>query len=497
MEQLIKDLIQKKESQQLEFIETLNEDDIANTICSFLNGKGGQILIGVTPKGTITGVTNPAKYKTALQKHLSSTLMPEAPISISIEGTGAKKFLNIEVWEGAKKPYISNGSIFYRKGTKTVKASSKEVSSLIHSRQQSDTHWERQVNMSVHLKDLDINEIKSTIKNLGATASSKKFVDSMDFLNYYGLCQSGYFTNAAVVLFAKEPTRFLPQVRFRISVLRDEKTGQKFINDKILEGNLFKNFQEIESYLEVNLEHHRLFRNDNWKRTDKYIYPTEAIREGVINALVHRDYENVSGSASLIIYDDRLEITNTGKLPNNMTVADLKTSHISTPPNPDIAQISFLKGYIEKIGRGTIKILEEFKKAKLKEPVWNTGGGTVKLTFYNNLPKKQAKGITEGISKGITEGISKADLAKIEGMLEGINGGMNGGITGGIKSKIRAVIQTVFKYAGINTNDIAEKIGIPVKTLEKHIKLLKDAGIIEHKGARRTGGYHIVKRNTK
>jgi len=495
MEQLIKDLIKKKEGQQLELIDALSKDDIANTICSFLNGKGGQILVGVTPKGIVTGVTNPAKYKTELQKYLYSTLVPEAPISISIEGSGSKKFMNIEVWEGAKKPYISNGSIFYRKGIKTVKASSKEVSSLIHSRQQSDTHWERQVLMGVQLKDLDITEIKTTIKNLSAAASSKKFAGAMDFLTYYGLCQSGYFTNAAVILFAKEPTRFLPQVRFRISVLRDEKTGQKFINDKILEGNLFKNFQEIEKYLELNLEHHRLFRNDKWQRTDKYIYPTEAIREGVINSLVHRDYESISGSASLIIYDDRLEITNTGKLPNNMTVADLKTSHISAPPNPDIAQISFLKGYIEKIGRGTLKILEEFKKAKLKEPIWNTGGGTVKLTFYNNLPKKQSNGINEGISGGIIGGISKADLAKIEEMVEGINGGMNGGITGGIKSKIRAVVQTIFKYAGINTNDIAEQIGIPVKTLEKHIKLLKDAGIIEHKGARRTGGYHIVKRN--
>lgn len=489
-DQLIKNLIKQKESEQLEFVEALSKEHVANTICGFLNGKGGQILIGVKENGTIAGISNPTKYKEELRKYFSDTLLPEAPITISIEDVDNKKIANIEVWEGAKKPYISNGSIYYRKKDKTVRASSKEISELIHSRQLSETHWERQIVLGVELKDLDTLEIKNTIKHLtDFGGAKKKSGDVLNFLTHYGLFQNGYFTNSAVVLFAKEPSRFLPQTRFRISILKDEKTGNRFVNDKLLEGNLFKNFRDIEQYLQSNLEHQRIFKSGKWQRTDEYIYPTEALREGIINALVHRDYENISGGASLIIYNDRLEITNTGKLPDNMTVADLKVSHISSPPNPDIAQICFLKGYIEKIGRGTIKIIEELKKAKLKEPVWKTSGGAVKLTFYNNL-KQNDKGVTEGVNRGITEGISKAVMAKIEDIVEGVTEG----VTEGVKSKIKDTILAIYKHEGINTNEIADAIGVPVKSLERHIKLLKDAKIIEFKGAPRTGGYHIAKR---
>jgi len=98
------------------------------------------------------------------------------------------------------------------------------------------------------------------------------------------------------------------------------------------------------------------FRSNKWQREDHPIYPMSALREGVLNALVHRDY-NLTGSTLISIAPDSLQISNPGGLPPGLTTADLKRDHPSLPRNPDIAHILFLHGLIEKVGRGTQHII--------------------------------------------------------------------------------------------------------------------------------------------
>ena len=187
-------------------------------------------------------------------------------------------------------------------------------------------------------------------------------------LSYYGLFKNGNFTNAAVVLFAKNPSRFIPQARVRVAFLDHGKTGDVFRDDQLLEGNLFKNIEIIQNFFEKHLSFSRKFENNNWKRKDDYVFPMAALREGVMNALVHREYSLVSSALSIIIYNDKLEITNSGKSP--LKQSELKKNHLSMPYNPDIAHMVFLRGYIEKIGRGTLKIIDACKQAGIKTPVW-------------------------------------------------------------------------------------------------------------------------------
>jgi ATP-dependent DNA helicase RecG len=152
----------------------------------------------------------------------------------------------------------------------------------------------------------------------------------------------------------------------------------------------------------------RKFDDNKWQRSDDYVFPMAALREGVMNTLVHREYGLVSSSLYIIIYPDKLEITNSGKSP--FTQSELKKNHVSLPYNPDIAHIVFLRGYIEKIGRGTLKIVEACKQAGLKAPVWDFGEHTVKLTFFSNV---KLDGAVEGASTGKNEGA-------IEGATKGV-----------------------------------------------------------------------------
>jgi len=204
----------------------------------------------------------------------------------------------------------------------------------------------------------------------------------MDFLSRYGLYQNGNLTNAAVVLFAKEPARYIPQCRVRLTVYSSSKTGVAFDYDRLLEGNLFDNIDNIIQFFETNIGLTSQFEKQKWQRIDKPRYPIQALREGVLNALMHRDYSNVSGSATISIYPDKLEITNYGELPKELKTSDLKRNHLSLPRNPDIAHVSFLRGWIEKIGRGTLKIVEDCKEAGMREPRWTSKSGFTTLTFF-------------------------------------------------------------------------------------------------------------------
>lgn len=213
-EQLIKSLLKQGEGEQLEFKEVVRKDAIGKTICAFLNNGGGQLLIGISDDKKVVGVKMAARIQDELENYLNSEIVPETPIMVSIEQYGEKQVVLVKVWAGSKQPYIFGGSIYFRRNAHTVKASSNEISALIHKRQKTEIHWERQPALGVELEDLDLDEIQKTVKEaINENRVSDLKSNTVDFLSHFGLFQNGQFTNAAIVLFAKNPARFVPQSR--------------------------------------------------------------------------------------------------------------------------------------------------------------------------------------------------------------------------------------------------------------------------------------------
>ncbi|MBI3924540.1 MAG: hypothetical protein HY319_03290 [Armatimonadetes bacterium] len=118
-----------------------------------------------------------------------------------------------------------------------------------------------------------------------------------------------------------------------------------------------------------------------FERYDEPLFPTLALREALVNALCHRDYSAPGGSISLAIYDDRLEITNEGRLPEGLRVEDLKLDHPSRPRNPLIARAFYLRKLVEEWGRGTLQIVELCTKAGHPEPEFEEVGGSMLVRF--------------------------------------------------------------------------------------------------------------------
>ena len=487
-EQLIKDLIKQGESEQLEFKEAVRKDEIAKVLCSFLNGKGGRVLLGITDAGKPIGISNAKKSIEQLKMFLLSAIVPEAPITIDIEHIEEKQLILLKVYGGSKQPYLFDGSIYYRVANKTVKATSQQISELIHGRQKSELHWERQPCLGVDLTDLDQKLILSVIKESRDNHRGNfEGNNVIDFLSHYGLFQNGSFTNACVVLFAKTPAKYLPQIRVQLTEYAEGKTDNALLRNEVFEGNLFSIQDKLERYIE-NLGVRSVFDKNQWKRID-FKFPPKALQEGVINALMHRDYSKHSSSVAISIYPDRIVVSNSGNLPNGWKDSDMKKDHRSVPYNPDIAHIVFLRGLIDKLGKGTIKLLDDCKMEGLKVPVWvnNTDGVTLTFNGPKALATKKETNRNDGVSDGVSDGVNRL-------IDDGVNDGLIDGVSDGVKVEIIKIVELILTKEGANALDIATKRGKSKPTIERYLRTAKEVGIIEFKGATKTGGYYLTKK---
>jgi ATP-dependent DNA helicase RecG len=321
---------------------------------------------------------------------------------------------------------------------------------------------------------LDDFEIRKTLKDLSLYGRGKVFGEDEveDFLTYYGLYRDGNLTNATVVLFAKEPTRYLPQCRVRLTVFRGSKSSDTFVNDRFFEGNLFQNVDAIIQFCDINIAISSKFSEKKWHREDA-AFPKLALREGLMNAFIHRDFSSVSSTVAIAFYPDRLEITNSGELYGGYTPLALTKNHLSVPRNPDIAHICFLRQLIEKIGRGTIKMIEDCESKGYPEPVWQSNSGFTTLTF---------KGIT------IT---SKADDAVNDAVNNKIIGAVNDGVKGGLTDVVNIVLP---KENGISINEIINSIGKSHRTVQRYLQILKAIGFIEFRGVPKSGKYFTTQK---
>jgi ATP-dependent DNA helicase RecG len=376
-------LIEGGESETVEFKgPNVAPDAIARVTSAFLNQQGGHLLIGVGDDGQIVGVKEAETLCQKISNNLNNVISPSALWTVERVAIGAADVVVVDVPAGLDKPYVAAGSIYFRRGSQVVAATRDEISQLITDRVKASLRWERQIAVGVDLNDLDNQLIRETVERALQTQRWEGAIDdSESFLSSFGLSAYGAITNAGLLLFGKQPEKLLPQSRVRLVVMPEGKTGDRYESDRIFEGSLLKIASEIPGALGAHVEVLSDFTNDQWRRQDVSQYPISALREGVMNALVHRDY-SLSGLTTISVLRDSLQISNPGGLPEGLTPADLKRPHPSIPRNPDIAYVFYINGLIEILGRGTQRIVEDFRKARIREPQWQSSKLETRLTLF-------------------------------------------------------------------------------------------------------------------
>lgn len=379
----IEAILRVGESESVEFkAGNVRRDQIARVVCGFLNSRGGHLFIGIDESSP--GAMNYPKSDEeaeALVQWLRTEISPAALISGSVDQVNGGRLLVIDAPAGPDGPYVFDGTIHVREGTRTLPANSDQVSTVIQSRLEGQGRWENLPMLGVSLYDLDLGEIRQTV-NEGQKRNRWSFSnpdDPAEALRDLGLMAGNQLNHAAWVLFGRDPSRNLPQLISRATRFNSEKTGAKYMQDKVFDGNLFSQFSKLVDFCEAQIDLPSEFVAGGWQREDRPMFPLEAVREGLLNALVHQDLSCPSGGLTLGLYPDRMEIWSYGKLPADLTAKALKTSHASLPRNPLIARVFFVRGLIEKIGRGTMKITERCHEFKMPDPAWNQHSGGTQL----------------------------------------------------------------------------------------------------------------------
>jgi ATP-dependent DNA helicase RecG len=476
---ILDNLLQQVEGLRLEFKAIPNKEAIAKTITGFINMQGGDLVIGVEDDKKLIGVVNAEKERAGIQKMLVEQIKPSAPISTQVIHYKSKDFILISVWEGAKKPYQFKNKIYSRENDMTKASTIIGLNLLIKERKNADFQWERRTVLATSIDDLDLEEINETISYYNKYRSNRNTENIEDFLIQMGLIQNGSLTNACMVLFAKNPTKYIPQSKIRITVYPSEITGDNFLNDKIFDGNIFKNITAILNFIEISFG--KSIVVDGVLRKEKYNYPLLAIREGLLNAMVHRDYNSVNGFLKISIYSDRTEISNYGGLPVGITIKNLKKEHNSVLRNPDIAQICFLRKYIEMLGSGTLRMINDCKENGYRIPAWKDKDDITTVIFPDlYIKSKNNEGVSEGVSEGVNEGVN-----------EGVKNWLFEGVSEGVNQDLGQILTLIRDRNGIRVPEIAYTLGKSVSTTERYLKILREKALIKFEGAPRIGGYYL------
>ncbi len=234
---------------------------------------------------------------------------------------------------------------------------------------------------SAILNDCTLDEIdESKIEKFINIARSKRGfplsigTSKEDVLIHLNLLRNGELTKGSILSFGKNPQKFFPTAVVKCARFHGFEVAKPIPDYKVFGGDVFEQVDQAVDFVLSKLASSVGTRDKSTQVDVSYEIPKEVVSEAIVNAVAHRDYSSY-GSVQIMIFSDRLEITNPGTLVPELSISKLKTQHASYPTNPLIAEPMYQAGYIERFGTGTGEIIKVSKKAELKEPEFYVNDG--------------------------------------------------------------------------------------------------------------------------
>ena len=373
----IKEIAKNGENKTIEFKEIIpNSKKISQTAVAFANGAGGKILIGITDDRKIVGIDEKQdifKIIDDLNTIIYDSCYPNINTDIYTENKDNKTILVIEVFPGNLKPYYiksmgKENGVYIRVGASNRKASYENILEL--ERQRRNITFDEEIDWDLEYEDLNLDFLKKKFKENGKDFSEEKL------LNLGLIKKDGNDLKVTrgfgIILGLYENTN-INCARFK------GKTMDIFLDKKEFDGDIFGKIENIQMFLSNHLNLSSKF--ENFQRKDILEIPMLALREGIINAIVHRDYSNQGRDIKIGIYDDVVEIVSPGGLPSTLTIEQIYSGR-SEIRNRVLARIFKELNFIEKWGSGINRMINLCKEVNLKVPEIKETGDSIVLTFY-------------------------------------------------------------------------------------------------------------------
>ena len=223
------------------------------------------------------------------------------------------------------------------------------------------------------LSDIDPDKVKRFLQTAESRRNFPLKPDTpvKDVLIHLNLLKQGKPSNSAILLFGKNPHRFFLQAEVKCIQFPGTEIEKPFSSYHIYDGDLFEQIDKAVAFVLDAIRLPVIQQEHTAQVKRPYEIPVFAIQEAIVNAVAHRDYNTTAG-VQVMVFTDRLEIWNSGSLPNQLSIEDLKKPHTSYPNNPLIAGVLYLADYIQKAGSGIPEMVKQCRSQGLPEPEFKT-----------------------------------------------------------------------------------------------------------------------------
>ncbi len=435
-------------------------DEYLKWICGFANAQGGTLIIGKNDQGKLTGLPNARKLLEDIPNKVRDIL--GIVVDVNLHTEHQHDYLAIVV-EAHPYPVSYKGEYHYRSGS--TKQELKGVALDAFLLKKHGLRWD-----AVPVPTISITDCSPTAFQLFRAKAAKSGRISEDvltdsnasLLENLQLHEGHYLKRATTLLFYDKPEKYVSGATIKLGffISDDELRFQDEIH-----GNLFRQVDQtldtlFTKYLKAYISYEGI------QRVERFLFPPLALREALLNAVVHKDYS--SGiPIQISIYEDRIVFWNYGQLPDHWTLERLLGKHPSNPFNPLIANTFFRCGYIESWGRGIEKIKRECEKWGIPSPEYDYGMSGLMLTFRANPAQ-----LAESLGKTSVE--TSVETTKMS-----------------VKTPER-ILAILTENPNLTLTEVADMIGKTLRTVERATAKLAREERLRFIGSRKAGHWEVI-----
>lgn len=419
------------------------------SVSAFANTYGGSLIFGISDDNQIIGLENPDKDAEIISEMIKSRLDSIPEFKIRFQKEEDKVLLIVDILKGEETPYYYSGDgvleAYVRIGNESVKASSTELKRLVlHGR---NTTFDSQ-NSMYKVEDYAFSKLRERYKKWTGQSFNDK-----DLISFGLATKDGYLTNAGALIVDESPIHYSRVFCTRWNGLTKSGGTMDALDDAEYSGSLISLIENGEGFIKRNAK--MMWRKTANSREELPEYVERSYHEALVNAIAHRDYLVNGSEVHIDIYDDRMEIYSPGGMPDGSVIQDRDPTTVpSTRRNPVIADVFNRLGYMERKGSGFAKILDNYafqiNYTEEKKPYFRSD----RYQFTVIMPNLNYNGTQDG-TQDVTQDVTQDDVYTL-------------------------ILEMIKRNNKISAKQLAEKLGISIRTVRRKIKEMDNIEYIGH-----------------
>ncbi|HDR14880.1 MAG TPA: winged helix-turn-helix transcriptional regulator [Desulfobacteraceae bacterium] len=492
------DLVDAGENSSLEFkLDTVRPEQLAKEIVGMANLHGGVILLGVSDESEILGISRQNLEEWVMDTVFGRFVHPVIiPHYQEIAFDKGKRVAAVTVTAGTAKPYVlrhkDREDIYVRIGSTTRLATREQALRLFGSG--GLLHAETLPVSGTEMHSLDLarlqNYLSDILKDPEVPETESAWLERLDGLGFLTRDNLGQIvcTIAGLALFGVNPRRYMPQAGLRIMAFDKMDKDYKALLDTVLDGPMVGRWDVVQGKGQTLIDEGLVEKfvrtlepfiteeadtvDKSFRREKRWIYPLEAVRETLLNALIHRDWTRPT-DIEIARYADRLEIISPGALPNTMTIEKMKAGR-RTPRNPVIMEVMRDYGYVDARGMGIrTKVIPLTRKFAGVDPVFEATDDFLRTAIpVGRVLENGSTSVRMSLEKG----------GKLDNVPEK-----------SLEMPFQGQLLSLIKWnPQITYDELAAQTRRNRKTVQRHLQTLKKKGLLRRLGPAKGGQWEVV-----